>query len=87
VTFPILRIFQRALTVTVHRSSRKLPLILARFKRTLHFLDIFSKKYSSINFHKNLSSRSRVVHADGQTDRQTKKPQPVVAFHNFSKSD
>ena len=52
VTFPILRIIQRDLIVNVHGSSRKVSLILARFKWKLHFLDRFSKNTRVSNFTK-----------------------------------
>jgi len=46
----------------------KYPLFLLDFNETLNFLDRFFEKYSSMKFHENPSSGSRVVRADyGQT--------------------
>jgi hypothetical protein len=53
----------------VYSYSYEVPDILVRLWRNLNFLDIFSKKKYSINFHANPSSGSRLLRADRRTDR------------------
>ena len=51
------------------------------------FFDIFSKKYSDINFQENPSSGSRIVacgQTDGQTEKWTDMASPIFAFRNFA---
>jgi len=47
-TFLILRRIQQDSIINIHRSSRKLPVILVRFKSDLNFQDRFSK-YTQIS--------------------------------------
>jgi len=54
-------------------------------------LQIFEKS-PNVKFHENQSSRSRVFPRgqtyglnEGQTDRQTDRTNPIVAFRNFAK--
>ena len=50
----------------------KYPLFLSDCNQTWIFLtDFREKKYSNIKFHENLSSGSRLFHAERRTDRQT----------------
>jgi hypothetical protein len=44
----------------------------------------FSKKYWTINFHKNSSITGRVSKVDGRTDGQTDMTKLIFAFGNFS---
>ena len=65
----------------------KYPLFLSACNQTWIFLtDFREKKYSNIKFHENLSSGSRLFHAERRTDRQTDITKLVVAFCNFSKA-
>jgi hypothetical protein len=60
------------------------------------FLDIFSKKFSSINFHKNSLVGAEFFRADGQTDGLTEKgtgrqidgyeERLIISFRNFAKA-
>ena len=65
-TFLILRRILRDVK-NVKTSSCKVPVILVGFYWNVSFLNLFSKKYSSINFHLNPPSGSRVA-PYGQTD-------------------
>ena len=68
----ILRRNPRDTVINVHRSSCKVPVILGIFQWNLNFLNIFSKKYSSVKFHENLPCWSRVFTCrmtNGQTLR------------------
>ena len=49
----------------------------------MNFIDRFSKKYSDIKFHENLSSGSRIV-LGGQMDKWTNMMKLIVAFWNFT---
>jgi hypothetical protein len=61
--FPILRIIQLDITINVHRSSRKVHVILFRF----HPGDF--RKVLKTKFHENPSGGSRVIfQAEGRTD-------------------
>ena len=52
----------------------------------LDFLNIFSKN-TLIKFYENPSSGSRVVHADGRTDRHGQTDMKIiVTFRNFASS-
>ena len=66
-TFLILRIIERNAIKMYIGLHVKCPVFLVDFNETLNFLDIF-EKHSSIKFHENPSSESRVVHADRRTD-------------------
>jgi len=82
-TFLILRGIQGDVIKNVYRSSSKVPVILVGPYPNLNFLDIFSKKYSNIEFHENPSHGSRVVSCR-QTDGQTDMTKIIVAFRNFT---
>jgi len=82
VTFLILRGNGRDIVIKVlHTSSRKVPVILVRFKNKFNFLDRLKK--SNLNFHENLCSGSRVIPC-GQMDRQTDMTKITIAFRNFA---
>jgi hypothetical protein len=69
----------RGIIINVHRPSCKVPFTYVVFRQIL-------KKFSNVKFHKNSSSRSRVVpcgHTDRQTDRLAK---IIVTFRNFAKA-
>jgi hypothetical protein len=80
-TFRILRRNEQDKIKNVHWSSCKVSFVLVQFERKLNFLDRFSKKFSNIKFHGNLSSGSRVVPC-GRTDGQMTKL--IVVFRNFA---
>jgi hypothetical protein len=75
-TFLILRRIQQDITINIHRTSRKVPVIVVRLLWNLNFLGRFFEKSPNINYHENPSSGSR--------DRQTDMTKRIVAFHNFS---
>jgi hypothetical protein len=58
------------------------PLFLSDFNETWIFSTDFRKKNTSIKFHQNSSSGSR-VQTERRTDRQTDMTKLTVAFHNF----
>jgi hypothetical protein len=62
--------WERDMITTVCWSSRKAPVIPARFQWNLYFLGRFSENPQNIKSHENPSSRGRVALC-GQTDRQT----------------
>ena len=67
-TFLILRRNKRNTTKNVQMSSRKVPVILARYYQNWNFLDRFRQKNSKTKFHENLSGGNPVV-ACGHADR------------------
>jgi hypothetical protein len=77
-TFLILRRIQRDIIINIHRSLRKVPLLLSDFNETWVF-SRHSKKSSNIKFNENPSSGSRVVPC-GRTDIT----KLIVAFRNFA---
>jgi hypothetical protein len=64
----------------------KYPLLLSDFNETWIYKEIF-EKYSSIKFHENPTSGSRVVaygRTDGRTDGRTNMTKLIVVFRNFA---
>jgi len=61
----------------------KYQLFLSDFNE-LEFSRHFFKKYSSIKFHENPSSKVELYHADGRTEGQTDVTRLLVAFRNFA---
>jgi hypothetical protein len=60
-TFFILRRIERDNTVTVHRSSCKVPVTLGRFEWKVTFSLQILEKCSDIKYHQNLPSGGRVI--------------------------
>jgi len=82
-TLLILRRSERDMTKNVHWSPCKVPVIFALLEWNLKFLDTFSKKYSNIEFHENLSSCRRVFPCE-RTERQTYMKKLIFAFRYFT---
>jgi hypothetical protein len=80
-TFHILRRTERDIIKNIYWSSRKVPVISARFWQNLNFLKRFSKNTSIPNFMKICLVRAEFFHADG---RHTDMMRLMVAFHNFA---
>jgi hypothetical protein len=68
--FLILRKIQRNITINVHMSSCKVPIMLVRFQRNLNFLINFSKNTQILHLMKIRPVGSELFHAVGQLDRQ-----------------
>ena len=68
--FPILRRYEWDVIIHVHRSSCKVPVILARFEWNFIFSRQIFEKYSNIKFHENLAVGAELFRAVGQKDRQ-----------------
>ena len=79
-TFFILTTIQRDITINIHRSSCKVPVIIVIFQWNFNFLDGFSKKSTQIsNFMKIRLVGVELFHADRRED-MTKL---IVAFRNL----
>ena len=83
-TFLLVRRNERAMLVNVCRSSCTVPLICQILKKLDISQNIF-EKYSSIEFHENSSSGSRVIPC-GETDRETKEGSRLQLTVAFQKS-
>ena len=73
------------ITINIHRSTYKVPVIIVKFYWNLNILYSFSKKYSSNKFHENSSSERRVVprgRTGGQTDRHVEANSRFSQFAN-----
>jgi hypothetical protein len=81
-TFLFLRRIQRDITINVHRSSCKVPLLLSDFNETWIFWTDFSENAQLSNFMKIRPVGGELFHADGRTD-MTKL---IVTFHKFAKA-
>ena len=81
--FLILRRTQRDITINVHWSSCKAPVIMVKVLIKLQFSQQIFEKYSNIKSHENPSSGSRVV-LGGQTEGQTDMTNLIVALSNFA---
>ena len=64
----------------VHRSSRRVPVIILRFQSYMNFLDRFWKNTQIQNFMKIRPVGAELFHADGRTDMTKLK----VAFRNIA---
>ena len=74
------------LSVTnVRRSSNKVPSCLSQFNATTIFSIDFFRNIKIYTFIKILPVRAKLLHANGQTDRQTDMTKLMVAFRNFGK--
>jgi hypothetical protein len=67
----------------IHRSSWKVPVILARFWRNLEILDRFSKTAQIPNFMKIHPVGAELFHVVKWTDRQR---ELIAAFRNFGET-
>jgi hypothetical protein len=76
-TFLTLRRIQRDITINVHTSSYKVPLIFATFSWNLNFLDRFSKNHQIKNIMKIPPVGAELFHADGWTDMKL-----IITFRN-----
>jgi hypothetical protein len=71
-TLLVVRRTERYIIINIHRSSRKVHIILARFERNLNFLEIFLKHTQISNLKKIRSVGAELFHAErthGKTDR------------------
>ena len=68
-TFLTARRMQRYITINVHRSSCKVPVILDRFWWNFNFLNRFSKNTQISNFMKIRPVGDALFHTDRQTDK------------------
>jgi len=72
--FLILRRTERNIIINIYIGlCVKYPLFLSDFNGTLNFLGIFSENPEISNFLKIRPYRDELFHADGQTDRQTRR--------------
>jgi hypothetical protein len=82
-TFLIPRKIQRDFIINVHRSSRKLPIILVTCQWNLHFLDGCLKNFHILNFIKIPPVGAEFFHMDRRTDRYD---EANCLFYNFAKA-
>ena len=64
----------------VYWTSRKVPVILLRFKWNMNFLDIFLKNTQVLNFMKIRPVGAELLCADGQTNMM----KLIVTFRSFA---
>jgi hypothetical protein len=87
-TFLILRPSQRDIIINVHRSSRKVPVILVSFNGSWIFSTDFRKihkhqlSWKSVKWEQSCSMRT-----DRRTERQTDMTKLTVAFRNFANNN
>ena len=74
---------RRDIIRNVHRSSCQVPVILVGFKKKIELSLQVLEKSPNIKFHKNPSSRSRVVPC-GRAGRLIDMTKLIVAFRNFA---
>jgi hypothetical protein len=88
--FLTLRRIQRDMTISVHRSSCKIPITFCHISIKLNFQERSSKNARKLNFMKVRPVRVELFHTDGQRhkqrDRQTYMAKLIAAFCNFAKA-